>query len=100
MPHSSRCWVHLTNAATWENITGYPPPHEAASTKTYVNAGLPWFDYYSETPAIGGSKKLAGVKSISEFPVENEDAFEPGFVSTIHKKDHSGEDSSEEEVPF
>jgi len=28
-------------------------------------AGLPWFDYYRERPAVGGSKILRGVKSIA-----------------------------------
>jgi hypothetical protein len=26
---------------------------------------MPWFDYYSESPAVAGSKKLAGLKSVA-----------------------------------
>ena len=100
MSNSSRCWVHLVNTKTWEKVTGYPPPHEAASAKIYANAGLPWFDYYSETPGISGSKKLAGVKTISEFPVDNEDPFEPGFVETIHEKYPVEDEELDEEPPF
>jgi len=100
LSHSSRCWVHLINATTWESITGYPPPHEPASAKSYAQAGLPWFDYYSETPGISGSKKFDGAKTISEFPLDDENPFEPGFVNTIHKKQPWDDEELDEEPPF
>ena len=62
---SSRCFVHLANSESWHQITGIVPPTEAPTAKEYNMAGLPWFDYYRERPAVGGSKILRGIKSIA-----------------------------------
>ena len=60
--HSSRCFVHLTNSMVWRAITGGDPPTVPPTSSEYSKAGLPWFDYYSDSKAVEGSEKLATVK--------------------------------------
>jgi len=65
--HTSRCFVHLVNSATWQAVTGQRPPTQPPTAKQYTALGYPWFDYYdSEMKALEGSKKLAAVKSVKE----------------------------------
>ena len=45
---SSRCFVHLLNSLTYSSVTGYLPPHRPYEAADYANAGLPWFEYYSD----------------------------------------------------
>ena len=87
---STRCWVHLCNSESWEQITGEKPPHKPFSAKEYIQEGLPWFDYYSENKGIPPSQALKGVKSVSEFL--NQDSSESAEVSTeiIFILDRSG----------
>ena len=63
--HSSRCFVHICNSQTWHAIAGERPPTEPPTAAKYTNAGLPWFDYYSESAAVAGSKVLAGLKTVA-----------------------------------
>jgi hypothetical protein len=63
--HSSRCFIHLVNSATWQAVTGQRPPSRPPTARQYTIAGYPWFDYYdAEMKALDGSKTLAGVKSV------------------------------------
>ena len=63
--HDSRCFIHLVNSTTWQAITGERPPTQPPTAKQYTKAGYPWFDYYDkEQTALGGSKTLAGLKSV------------------------------------
>jgi hypothetical protein len=63
----SRCFVHLTDALVWRAITGERPPTTPPTAKEYTEAGLPWFDHYdSGLEALGGSDRLARVKSVLE----------------------------------
>ncbi len=65
--HSSRCFIHLVNSATWQAITGEKPPGTPLSAMDYSRAGYPWFDFYNaELEALKGSKTLASVKSVKE----------------------------------
>lgn len=65
--HTSRCFVHLVNSATWQAVTGQKPPTQPPTAKQYTALGFPWFDYYdSEMKALAGSKTLAAVKSVKE----------------------------------
>lgn len=65
--HSSRCFIHLVNSATWQAITGQRPPSQPPTARDYTEAGYPWFDYYdSELKALDGSKTLAAVKTVKE----------------------------------
>ena len=61
----SRCFVHLTNSLSWEQVTGQQPPTEPPTAKTYSQAGVPWFDHYREQPVVAGSKVLRDLKSVA-----------------------------------
>jgi hypothetical protein len=65
LEHSSRCFVHIANSLVWQSITGAPPPNPPPTAKHYTEAGLPWFDLYSDpATALPGSKVLKGLKSV------------------------------------
>lgn len=64
--HSSRCFVHLANSMVWRAITGDDPPTVPPTSSEYTKAGLPWFDYYSDSKALEGSETLAKVKSVAQ----------------------------------
>lgn len=66
LQNSSRCFVHLCNSDMWKAITGANPPTKPKTARDYTDHGLPWFDYYSDKPAVRGSKILAAVKSINQ----------------------------------
>ncbi len=71
--HSSRCFVHLANSMMWRAITGDDPPTVPPTSSEYTKAGLPWFDYYSDSKALEGSEKLAKVKSVTQLGKEKGD---------------------------
>jgi len=71
--HASRCFVHIANSLVWRSVTGEEPPTVPPTAREYTNAGLPWFDYYAESPAIEGGKKLGGLKSIARIGREKGD---------------------------
>jgi hypothetical protein len=62
---TSRCYVHLCVADDWNRLTGTPPPHQPPTAREYTKAGLPWFEYEVEKPAVGGDTALSGVKSVN-----------------------------------
>ncbi len=62
---SSRCFVHLANAAAWREITGQAPPPSPITAEAYTEHGLPWFDHYADAPTVDGSGELAGLKTVS-----------------------------------
>jgi hypothetical protein len=63
----SRCFVHLANSMAWEAITEEKPPESPMTAELYSQHGYPWFDYYDDNlEALGGTEKLAGLKSIME----------------------------------
>ena len=63
----SRCFLHLANSMAWRQITGVEPPTVPPTAKEYTEHGLPWFDYYAETPAVDGGGTLGKVlKSVGE----------------------------------
>ncbi len=68
--HSSRCFVHLANSMVWRAVTGDDPPTVPPTSSEYTKAGLPWFDYYSDSKALEGSEKLAKVKSVAQLGKE------------------------------
>jgi len=43
---SWRVFVHLCSAEQWTAITGEAPPPSPVDRDAYVEAGLPWFDYF------------------------------------------------------
>ena len=64
LAHSSRCFVHVMNSLTWRSVSGDEPPTTPPTSAEYNRAGLPWFDYYSDAPALRGSDRLNGLKSV------------------------------------
>jgi hypothetical protein len=74
-------------------ITGQQPPTVPPTAKEYERAGLPCFDYYSETPAVEGASKLAGMESVAamgkskgDVPLPGNEPVDPKQVVTIHPK--------------
>jgi hypothetical protein len=64
----SRCFVTLTNAYQWEEITGKRPPTEPLTAEDYAEIGLPWFDHYAADldEVRPGSLPLTLVRSVDE----------------------------------
>ncbi|MED5815505.1 hypothetical protein VST63_24360 [Mycolicibacterium sp. 050232] len=66
-----RCWrvfVHLCSAAQWTAITGEVPPPSPVDRDAYVEAGLPWFDYYdADARDLTAPGVLTNVKSVGEW---------------------------------
>lgn len=73
LDQKSRCFVHIANSLVWREITGRQPPTTPPTAKEYAAAKLPWFDYYSDAPALEGSKKLAGLKSVADMAKDKGD---------------------------
>lgn len=58
-------WVHLVAAGGWFALTGERAPSTPVDADAYINAGLPWFDYYdAELQDVAVSATLAGVKTV------------------------------------
>ena len=73
--HRSRCFLHLANSRVWRHIVGAEPPTKPPTAKEYTKHGLPWFDYYAETPAVDGGGTLGKVlKSVGELGKAKGDA--------------------------
>lgn len=67
---TSRCFVHLANSMVWRQVTGTEPPTTPMTAAEYAEAGLPWFEYYSEKPVVKGGGRLGGLKSVAEMARE------------------------------
>jgi len=64
---TARVWVHLVSIPSWCELTGEPAPSTPVSTETYIEYGLPWFDYYdADAGDIPATDTLANLKSIGE----------------------------------
>jgi hypothetical protein len=84
MSARSRCFVHLANSLAWRAIAGEAPPTVPPTAADYTRAGLPWFDWYADTPAKAGSPILAGLKSVfalgrekGQAPLPENEGFDP-----------------------
>jgi hypothetical protein len=60
------CFITIVNSAAWTAITGEAMPTKPIDASAYASAGLPWYDYYSDAPALKGGDKLKGVRSIAD----------------------------------
>ena len=94
----ARCFVHIANSEMWRECTGEPPPTTPPTAAQYTRAGLPWFDYYDESPALEGSPILRGLKSIfqmakskGETPLPENEAVTGEHVVVIKKPRTSDE---------
>lgn len=64
---AQRVFVHLCSAGQWTAITGEVPPPTPVDRDAYVNAGLPWFDYYNaDARDLAPSDTLAKVDSVGK----------------------------------
>ncbi len=93
LENTSRCFVHIANSMVWRQITGKNPPTVPPTAEEYNRRGLPWFDYYGDSPAIGGSATLAGMKSVAKMspakgniPLPENGSVVPGLVIDIVRK--------------
>jgi hypothetical protein len=89
----SRCFVHIANSLVWRAVTGEQPPTTPFTAREYTDAGLPWFDYYNDTPALEGSSILAQLKSVlalgkdkGQVPLPENASTDPGLVKLLGKK--------------
>ena len=60
----------LANSEQYLAITGHQPPHTPPTAKDYTSAGLPWFDYYSDSKALVGSDTLGKLTSVAAKVIE------------------------------
>ena len=56
----------------WRDFTGEDAPHKPPTAADYTRAGLPWFDYYGESPSLEGSAILRGLKTILQMGAKKE----------------------------
>jgi hypothetical protein len=78
----SGCFITIVNSAVWTAITGEGMPTKPIDASAYASAGLPWYDYYSDAPAVEGSDKLNGVSSIAKI-WSPPDQMDLGFTASI-----------------
>ena len=71
--NGSRCFIHLLNSDEYKIITGNKPPHQAPSSQDYTDAGMPWFEYYSDKKSLPGSDVLGKLTSVAAKSVEKGD---------------------------
>jgi len=90
--NNSRCFVHIANSMVWRSITGDDPPTVPLTAKDYNEAGLPWFEYYGDSPSLEGSETLGKLKSVSvkgkekgDVPLSENESVDPSH--TIKLKD-------------
>jgi hypothetical protein len=94
LENASRCFIHLANSEAWRSITGFSPPHKPPTARQYSDAGLPWFNYYSENAtAIEGSSVLNGLKSVKGIgkdkggsPLPENESIEPRRIKNLGRK--------------
>jgi hypothetical protein len=73
--NTSRCYVHIANSMVWQGITHTDPPHPPPTSKSYTDAGLPWFEWYSDRSApLKGSKTLSTLKSVAKLGQKKNEA--------------------------
>lgn len=89
---SSRCFVHIANSLIWRQITGATPPTVPPTATEYTRAGLPWFEWYGEQPALSGGGPLRTLKSIfklgkekGDVPLPENTPVEPGRIVPLGK---------------
>lgn len=88
-----RVFVHLCSAEQWTDITGEVPPPTPVDREAYMDAGLPWFDYYDADEAdVLASEILAKVKSVGKVLGLEDDPFVPVDPSKVVKLGAGGGD--------
>jgi len=77
----NRCFVHLLNSTQFLRVTGEAPPTEPFTADAYTAAGLPWFEYYADEPAIAGGEPLQRVQGVGAIAVQKGEPL-PKFIPT------------------
>lgn len=81
---ASRIFVHLCSVEQWTAITGEVPPPTPVDRDAYVEAGLPWFDFYNaDAHDLTPSEILSSVKSVGEKLGIEENPFAPVGPDTV-----------------
>lgn len=81
---SWRVFVHLCSAAQWTAITGEVAPSTPVDREAYVQAGLPWFDYYdADARDLAPTDTLAKVKTVGKVFGHVEKPFVPVDPATV-----------------
>jgi hypothetical protein len=70
----------------WRQITSEEPPTVPPTAEEYTRAGLPWFEWYGERPALQGTEKLGHVKSVHQLGKEKGQLPLPENVSVDPKE--------------
>ena len=83
--HGVRCFVHLCNSQAWQGITDQAPPTKPPVARDYANAGLPWYEHYSDQPAVGGGALLKGIKSVLQIGKKKGETPLPDNASLVPK---------------
>ncbi|MGV0837869.1 hypothetical protein [Mycolicibacterium thermoresistibile] len=79
-----RVFVHLCSAAQWTAITGEVPPPTPVDRDAYVDANLPWFDYYdADAEDLAASEVLTNVKSVGTVLGVQDGPFTPVDPKTV-----------------
>ena len=60
-----RCFIHLMDAQAFASATGMRPPSRPPTAREYSDAGLPWFEHYSDAPALSALPALSGLDSVA-----------------------------------
>jgi hypothetical protein len=76
------CHLHIANSFVWHAATGSLPPTPPITAEEYDRYGLPWFEYYDDTPALEGAKALKKLKSIAQLDKKKGIVSLPGNTST------------------
>lgn len=74
----SRCFVHLLNSEDYGRITGRKLPSTPVTAQAYADAGVPWFDWYSEGKGVPAGKLLPALD---------------GIAAALHKRERRLEDN-------
>ena len=81
--HRSRSFVHIANSMIWRQITGEEPPTVPPTAAEYTRAGLPWFDWYAEQPALNGAERLKGLSSVHQLGTKKGEVPLPENASVV-----------------
>ena len=64
---AARVWVHPVSIPAWCAWTGEAAPSTPVDTDAYIQAGLPWFDWYDDSnEALAATGELGGISSVGE----------------------------------
>lgn len=79
-----RMFVHLCSAAQWTAITGELPPPTPVDRDAYVEAGLPWFDFYdTDADDLAPPETLTKVETVGKKLGAEEDPYVPVNPNTV-----------------